>query len=87
LIKDYNLHTDPVFFDAMYGVAQAIHEDSFVKGEAPPIMLTKEAAKSKVDAILADTKNPYHHESDPNHGAVSEHVRQLRKIVYAEQNG
>jgi hypothetical protein len=87
LIKDYNLHTDPVFFDAMYGVAQAIHEDSFVKGEAPPIMLTKEAAKSKVDAILADTKNPYHHESDPNHGAVSEYVRQLRKIVYAEQNG
>lgn len=84
MIKDYNLHTDPVFFDTMYAVAQAIHEDSYVRGDTPPAMLSKEGAKAKVDAILADKKNPYHNESDPNHGAVSEQVRQLRKIMYAE---
>lgn len=83
LIKDYSLHTDPVFFDTMYSIAQAIHEDSFVTGEKPAVMLSKDGAKAKVEAVLADKGSPYYDESHPNHGAVAEQVRQWRKLMYA----
>ncbi len=82
LIKDYHLEADPTFFNTFHAIGQAVHEDTWLSGDTAVKMLTKEGAKVRVDEILSNPRHPYHNAGDPNHGAASAEVRQLRKIMY-----
>lgn len=86
MIKDYKLQSDPVFFNTFAAIANAVHEDSWVTGDSPVKMLSKEGAKTRVDEILADRTNPYHNSGHPNHGAVAKEVQELRKIMYRKDD-
>ncbi len=85
LIKDYNLASDPVFFDTFYNISQLITEDSWVGGEnKPAAVITKDEAKSRIAAIYADKTHPYHNPQAGSYLGAKAEVDRLRKIQYGD---
>jgi len=70
---------DPVLFQLLAAVGEALDEDAFFDGQALGIG-GPEQAKAKIEEIRGNPKHPWHHENHPDHAKALKEMEDLYKL-------
>lgn len=77
---------DPVLFQLLAAVGEALDEDQFFTGQDLGIG-TPEEAKRKIEAMRADPKGPFMNDNHPRHAEAMAEMEGLYKLAYGVGKG